>query len=647
MNIDLEYLRKKLPSFIREPDPNVYRSNNYVYVDFETTNLDKGSPYVADNKIILACWILGSSHPNNRRGKPQLFYKWGNEYELEGLVRDIERADYFIAHNSKFEYGWLSRCGLDTAAKPAYCTQIGEYCISGNRQWGVSLKDSLERWGLGQKEGIVSRLMASGMCPSEMPEAWLLKYGKQDVIKGHELFVAQRRKIYAEGLQKTVLTHNLFTPVLVDIEPRGMHLDDERVRKIYAKYASKFRLLQAQIDKITGGINLGSNPQLAGFLFRELKFSIPTDYRGKELRNKPNKDWPEGVPQVNKDALAKLKAKTKKQREFLELFTEYNSISSMMSKTLDKFLACVNETDDNILLAQFNQTFTQTHRLSSSGKHYKIQLQNQDNRFKPTFSPRYDDWYIGEADQAQLEYRVAVFLGDDDAGRDDIRNKVDAHGYTASIIFREDWAACGGDRNTSAGKECRRLSKPHTFKPLYGGHSGTPREVEYYDAFREKHKGITATQKDWVDTVYRTKELEVITGLKFYWRTAKMNHNGKLIRPDGRPVDQSVCNTPVQYLATAEIVPISAIYTWHFMRAAKMESFLINTVHDSIIGEIHPEETELFRQIVVKCMEEIPIWYMKKVYGFEFDVPLEAEVEFNKHWSDSVYWQEEYLDVAA
>lgn len=642
----LEEIYSTLPEFVRKPDPLIYRSNNYVYIDFETTNVDYGNPYLEENSIVLACWILGNDHPNNTTGRPQIKYQWGNEFDMGALVSDIEHADYFVAHNTKFEYGWLSRCGLDNSRTLAYCTQIGEYCIAGNRRWPLKLEDSLQRWEIQGKEGHVSRLLKLGVNPADIPERWLLKYGKRDVVSGHILFLKQRRKVYKEGLYKSILTHNMFTPVLVNIEPNGMHLDEYRVREVYRRFALRQRELQARMDKFTGGINTKSNPQLASYLFQSLKFAIPRNAKGDPLLNKPNKDWPGGVPQVNKGALDKLVARTKKQKEFLTLLRELNDIISMMSKTLDKFLACVEETDDHIILANFNQTVTQTHRLSSTGKHYSIQLQNQDNRFKPLYSPRHSGWFIGEADQAQLEYRVAVWLGDDKAGRYDIEHRVDAHGFTASIIFKENWAACGGDRNTPDGKECRRLSKPHTFKPLYGGKSGTDREREYYQAFQDKHEGITETQRQWVDTVYRTRELTAVTGMKFYWQDAKFNRQGTLIRPDGRPVDQSVCNTPVQYLATAEIVPISAIYAWHFMQAYEMESFLINTVHDSVIGEIHPDERELFEKIVVKAMEDIPKWYMKRVYGFDFDVPLEAEVEFKSHWSNSGYWEEEYLDAA-
>lgn len=639
----IDELWEQLPDFVRNPNPNVYRSNNYVYVDFETSNIDKGSPYNQENRTVLAVWICGTDHPNNSGSRPELHYRWGNEFELGRLVEDIERADYFVAHNSKFEYGWLKRCGLDISKTLAYCTQIGEYCIAGNRPWRFSLDASLDRWGMNGKESHVSKLMKLGICPSEMPKKWLLKYGKMDVLQGHELFVSQRQKIYKEGLHKTFLTHNLFTPVLTDIEPRGMHLDEDRVKAVHQKFAMRLRELEVRLNKITGGINTRSGKQLANFLFKEMKFKIPKDHRGKDLVNKPTDDWPDGCPKTDKDTLLRLVGKNKKQREFLEIVTEYNNIKSTMSKTLDKFHSCVTEMEDNILLAKFNQTRTQTHRLSSSGLHYKVQLQNQDNRFKPIFSPRNEGWFIGEADEAQLEYRVAVYLGQDEAGKSDIENKVDAHGFTASIIFKEEWEACGGDKSTPEGKECRRLSKAHTFLPLYGGSSGTERQREYYQAFKDKHRGILSAQEEWIDTVYRQRELTVETGMKFYWESAKMNRWGKLIRPDGRPVDQSVCNTPVQYLATAEIVPISAIYTWHLMRVAEMESFLINTVHDSVIGEIHPDERDLFREITTYCMEEVPVIYLKQVYGMEFNILLEAEVDFSSHWSTSTYWEEEYL----
>jgi DNA polymerase I-like protein with 3'-5' exonuclease and polymerase domains len=458
----------KLPEFLQNPDPNIYRSNNYVYADFETTNLDKGSPRNPANSIVCAVWITGKDHPSNNTGSPVLKIKWGSEYELGELVRDIEQSDWFAAHNSKFEFGWLKRCGLDIDRTLSYCSQVGEYVLAGNRQFGqmASLDKCLARRGIPTKDSLVSRLMKSGVCPSEMPRSWLEKYGKRDVLSGHKLMLKQRREIFQEGLQKSFFTHMIFTPVLGEIEGRGMCLDEDRVRTVHSTFQAELREYDRELDEITGGINTGSTKQMAEFLYNVMKFPIPKDHRGKELRNKPTEDWPDGIPHTNQDAIAKLKGKNKEQKRFLEIVAKRNKLKQSMSKSLDKFLECVENEEDNILYANLNQTRTLTHRLSSTGTKYKAQFQNFDRRFKPLFKARNPGWLVAEADEGQLEYRVAVYLGQDEAGLYDITHGVDAHGFTASIIFKEKWEACGGDRNTPQGKKIRTASKADTFKPL-------------------------------------------------------------------------------------------------------------------------------------------------------------------------------------
>ena len=41
--------------------------NNYVVLDFETTNRDFGSPYEPGNSLLLACWNVGRDHRAARR----------------------------------------------------------------------------------------------------------------------------------------------------------------------------------------------------------------------------------------------------------------------------------------------------------------------------------------------------------------------------------------------------------------------------------------------------------------------------------------------------------------------------------------------------------------------------------------------------
>ena len=79
------------------------------------------------------------------------------------------------------------------------------------------------------------------------------------------------------------------------------------------------------------------------------------------------------------------------------------------------------------------------------------------------------------------------------------------------------------------------------------------------------------------------------------------------------------------------------------MKVAQMQSFLINTVHDSSVGEVHPDEEELYKEIGEFAMTDYAVYFLKQVYDIDFDIPLEAEPEFNDFWSDSEYWKEEFL----
>ena len=128
----------------------------------------------------------------------------------------------------------------------------------------------------------------------------------------------------------------------------------------------------------------------------------------------------------------------------------------------------------------------------------------------------------------------------------------------------------------------------------------------------------------------KTKQLRLASGLIFYWPGCKMSSDGKYIK-----YTTNIYDYPVQSLATAEMCPTATVYLWHIMRAAGMESFLINLVHDSAVGEIHPDEREQWSHYMQYCFNELIVWYLKQVYDYEWTTPLESEVNIYQHWTDS------------
>jgi hypothetical protein len=63
-----------------------------------------------------------------------------------------------------------------------------------------------------------------------------------------------------------------------------------------------------------------------------------------------------------------------------------------------------------------------------------------------------------------------------------------------------------------------------------------------------------------------------------------------------------------------------------------MESFLVNTVHDSVISELHPDEHEEFRLVSLHSFTYLCYHYLKEVYDVEFNVPLGIGVKIGDNW---------------
>lgn len=225
----------------------------------------------------------------------------------------------------------------------------------------------------------------------------------------------------------------------------------------------------------------------------------------------------------------------------------------------------------------------------------------------------------------QLEFRTAAFLGQDEQAVKDINNGEDVHQYTADTI-------------TAAGQPTtRQEAKAHTFKPLFSGTSGTEAEKQYYEAFKKKYNGIAKTQEGWVNEVARTKQLRIASGLIVYWPDAKRTQTGWVNN------STQIYNLPIQSLATAEIIPIAVTKLWHDLKKHNMKSFLVNTVHDSAIAEIHPDEVLEFQDISVRAFSEFVYKYLETVYNIQFNVPLGAGLKIGKHWGEADHELAEHI----
>lgn len=605
----------ELPAHVIEPDPTLYLTGDYIVLDFETTTHYKGSPLVAENRLVMASWLRDGC----------MYSKFGSEYEQEELLQAIDRADFIVAHNAKFELGWLKRCGVDLRKIVVFDTIIAEHIIGGNLYFiqQLGLNACLARRGLEPKGDTVSKMIKGGVCPSEIPASWLQKYCERDVHACHELFLDQRKLLFKAGQEHLIYQRCLVTPALTDMEFNGLQLDQEIINEQTKDIEDRYAESTVDLQDFCEGVPPTSPKQLAEFVYNRLKFSIPRDYKGHPMRT------PSGGLSVAAPVMEQLRGKTDKQRTFLVKYREWKELDTKITKYLRKFQQCCRNSGGR-LLGNFNQCNTRTHRLSSSGLVDKIQLQNLDRNFKKFFRARNRDWLVGEIDGAQLEFRIAVHLGRDRVGLKNIRTKgFDIHALTASKL--------GVDRQSA---------KPSTFKPLYGGAGGSTAEMEYFEAFKATYKGISTTQRKWVLKALQDKKIKTEYGLTFYFPFCTLKSSGWITNTT------NIYNYPVQGFATAEIIPLALVCAWH--RMANWNSFLVNTVHDSIIAELDPSEVGQWHELAKQCFITDTYRLLDSLYSIRLTVPLGAGVMVSSHWGDKeakdsevVYEAEENLYLSA
>lgn len=603
-----------LPGFLLHPDPEIYLSDNFVTLDFETTtkkvdpNDKSPSPSALheQNDTVCVSWCVG-------QGGSLQYYR-GGVFEHYEMIQCCYDADYIVMHNAKFDLQWLARAGMDLRKVLVADTMLGEYVLTGNLKAGKhgALKlDTLAKQYLHQEKQHFIDICMGKVCPSEMPASLLKERACDDTRMTRGIWLLMRERLRKAGLLPTLFTRCILTPVLADIEKNGVHLDKDRVIAEYRETRDKLDEVEKEIVVMMEGRNPRSAKQKQEFLYDVLKFKVPM--KGK------NPD-----PTTRMDRLLQFTAKTEKQSRYLTLLKEFSKLNAAVTKNLSYFYGVVMERADNTMFAQYNQSTTVTHRLSSSGipsyfatfKGAKsIQFQNMPRAYKKLVSARHPGWVVGEADGAQIEFRVAAYCGQDKIACQEIVNRFDIHLFTAATLNQITIAEVTDDLRTAA--------KAESFKPLYGGKFGNDAQMTYYAAFRDKYTGIAAWQQRNEAICLQHKRMTTCTGLNFYFPSCRMVG-------DYNPDWPSICNYPVQSLATAEIVPIAVTYLWHIMR--DMDTFLSNTVHDSVVWEAPEEELEEMYEKCNWAFLDAVYEYLEQVYQLKFNVPLGLGFTVGTHW---------------
>ena len=315
------------------------------------------------------------------------------------------------------------------------------------------------------------------------------------------------------------------------------------------------------------------------------------------------------------EGIARSKGNTEAE-QFLSNVRRLSAIETYLSSFVDGISNFVKP--DGKLHVRLLQHRTSTGRLSGADPNMQNMPRGGTFPVKRVFKSRWEGGNIMEADFAQLEFRVAAFLSQDRTAIDEVTTGFDVHAYTAKVI-------------SDAGQHMsRQEAKAHTFAPLYGasGFGRTQAEAEYYQQFTKKYNGIAQWHTKLASEALNTGKITTPSGREFAFPDVQRRRNGSVT------YFTQIKNYPVQSFATADIVPISLIYIDKMLEINKLNSCIVNTVHDSIVIDVHPNEKEKVLRIISRT-NEVLTSLVNKRWNLDFNVPLLLEAKIGPNWLDT------------
>jgi len=291
---------------------------------------------------------------------------------------------------------------------------------------------------------------------------------------------------------------------------------------------------------------------------------------------------------------------------------------SALDSYLSSFIEGIdnNLKQDNLLHVRLLQHRTATGRFSGADPNMQNMPRGGTFPVKKVFISRWKGGKIMEADFAQLEFRTAAYLSQDETAMKEINNGFDVHSYTAKVITE------------SGQKITRQEAKAHTFAPLYGatGFGRSPAEATYYKQFTQKYKGIASWHARLAKEAVDTRKITTPSGREFSFPLVERRSNGSVT------FFTQIKNFPVQSFATADIVPVVLLDIEK--QLDKLQSCIVNTVHDSIVIDIHPNEEQDVINIIKNTNSNLKD-IVDKQFNINLNVPLELEAKIGYNWLDT------------
>jgi DNA polymerase I-like protein with 3'-5' exonuclease and polymerase domains len=141
----------------------------------------------------------------------------------------------------------------------------------------------------------------------------------------------------------------------------------------------------------------------------------------------------------------------------------------------------------------------------------------------------------------------------------------------------------------------------------------------------EKYRGIAKWHKTLATEALSERKITTPSGRQFSFPDISRRRDGTVTG------FTMIKNYPVQSFATADIVPVALLMMEDSMNKRGLKSCIVNTVHDSMVIDIYPDEQEKMVQ-VIEDVESNLVSNINELWNIDFNIPLTLEAGIGPNW---------------
>lgn len=490
-----------------------------------------------------------------------------------------------VGHHLRFDRAILARLGADFRG-PLHDTLLAHYLL-----------DATDRHDLNHVANVlldyapipITSLIGEGKAVSMdalAPED-ILDYAAEDADIALRLWHALRPKLEAEGLLHLLSDcEEPLAGVLLGMEREGVRIDVGALKRFRHELEGEIVRLELAIREHTGaGINLASPKQVGEFLFGDLRLD-------------PNvKRTPRGQFPTNEELLLKLRDR----HPIIDLLLDWRACVKLKNTYVDKLPEHIDPEDGRIHTT-FNQTFTDTGRLSSSNPN----LQNvpirsdRGQRIRAAFVARGPGWSLLSADYSQVELRLMASMSGDERMVGAFLRGEDIHAQTASVVY--------GIPLEAVTPQQRGHCKMVNFGIIYGISSfglasrlRIPRKdaQDLIDAYFAKYPAVKAYMERTIEDARTHGYAQTLFG-----RRRALPDIASRNATTRYAAERIAINMPIQGSA-ADIIKFAMVRIDRELRARNLRTRMTLQIHDELLFDVPDDEIDIVKPLVRQAMENV------------------------------------------